>query len=71
MASENKPRRPTAKAEVLERLLPPRETKFRECGRLVWVRNAVDGDRPAKRGASTNAGYFEDGGVHGAETVGS
>src|SRR5258708_4777430 len=57
LASENEQRRPTRKAEVFERLLPPRERKLRGCGKLVWVDAAVDWNQPAKRGASTNAEF--------------
>src|SRR6266567_3882511 len=71
LASENEQRRPTRKAEVFERLLPPRERKLRGCGKLVWVDAAVDWNQPAKRGASTNAEFLKPSGIHAAKEVGS
>ena len=71
MASENEQNPPTGKAEVLERLLPGWETKLIACGKLVWVDDTADGKHSAKRGASTNAGYFQHSGIHAAEAVGS
>ena len=58
LALGNEQRRPTAKAQVVERLLPPLETQRRGCGKLVWVRNAIDWNHSAKRGAFTHAGTF-------------
>lgn len=69
LALENEPRRPTAKAEVFERLLAGREPKLRGCGKLVCVGATAEGNHSAKRDASTKAGYFEQSGIHAAEEV--
>ncbi len=71
LASKNKERRSTTKAEVLDRLLPAREAKPIGCGKLAWVRDTADGKQSAKRGDSTNAGYSKQSGLHAAEAVGS
>ena len=71
LALENEERRSRAKAEVRDRLLPPRETKPIGCGKRIGVRDTAEGKPSAKRGASTKAGYSKQSGLHAAEAVGS
>jgi hypothetical protein len=71
LAWENEPRRPTRKAEVFGRLLPPRERQLRGCGKVIGVGATVDWNPPAKRGASTKGGCFTQRGIHAAAEVGS
>jgi hypothetical protein len=71
LAAKNEERRFTGKAEVFEGLLPPRETKLRECGKEIWVCDTAGWKHSAKRGASTDAEYFKQSGIHAAKEVGS
>jgi hypothetical protein len=71
LAAENEGSRSTGKPEVFERLLPPRKTKLKGCGKVIWVCDTADWEHWVQMRASTNAGYFQRSGIHAAQEAGS
>lgn len=66
LAREAKEKAAPGKTAVFERLLPPRETKLRGCGKEISARDTVDWKHSAKRGSFTHAGFFQQSGIHAA-----